>query len=382
MSKKILVTGSAGFIGFHLTNRLIKEGYIVFGLDNINDYYQVGLKYDRLNEMGINVSQIGYNRMTQSEKHTNYNFIKLKLEDENNVLKLFAREQFDNVIHLAAQAGVRYSIENPTYYLNSNIIGFNSILEGCRHFRPKHLIFASSSSVYGLNRSVPFSVSDSTNHPVSLYGATKKSNEMVAHSYSHLFHIPITGLRFFTVYGPWGRPDMAYFLFTEAILQGRPIKVFNEGNLNRDFTYIDDIIEGIYRVMQRPATPDPNWNAHQPIPSSSVAPFKLYNIGNQKPVNLLKFIQTIELELGMKANKELLPMQAGDVNTTYAKVDDLIEDFDYKPTTNLDRGIESFVNWYLTYYKIKNDEHFDNMKERERFEESFSFVNRLLDRRS
>jgi len=352
MSNKILVTGSAGFIGFHLTNRLIEEGFLVMGLDNINDYYQVGLKYDRLKEAGIDTREIGYNRVARSEKYSNYRFIKLKLEDESNILKLFAREKFDIVIHLAAQAGVRYSIENPIYYLNSNIIGFNSILEGCRHFRPKHLVFASSSSVYGLNRSVPFSVNDSTNHPVSLYGATKKSNEMMAHSYSHLFKIPITGLRFFTVYGPWGRPDMAYFLFTEAILKGKPIKVFNGGNLSRDFTFIDDIIEGIYRVIHQPATPDSDWDAQKPIPSSSIAPYKLYNIGNQKPIKLLKFIETIEQTLGKKAKKEFLPMQAGDVDITYAKVDGLVEDFGYYPTTNLNKGIETFVDWYLKYYQF------------------------------
>ena len=348
---KVLVTGSAGFIGFHLTHALLKAGYEVVGLDSINDYYQVGLKYDRLEEAGIQTRAIGYNRINRSTKYSNYRFIKLKLEDESALLKLFAQENFDYVVHLAAQAGVRYSIENPMYYINSNIVGFTTILEACRHFQPKHLVFASSSSVYGLNRKVPFRVGDGADHPVSLYGATKKSNEVMAHAYSHLFDLPITGLRFFTVYGPWGRPDMAYFLFADAIINNKPIKIFNNGNLSRDFTYVDDIVAGLLKVIEKVPQPGVNWNPECPDPSRSAAAFRLYNIGNQQPVNLLKFIEAIERELGKTAQKEYLPMQPGDVATTYADVSELTQDFDYQPTTSLDEGIRRTVDWLKRYYQ-------------------------------
>ncbi len=344
---KLLVTGSAGFIGFHVVNRLLLEGHEVIGLDSINDYYQVGLKYDRLIEAGVNQRNIGYNRFSYSERYANYRFIKLKLEDENNLLKLFAKEKFDKVIHLAAQAGVRYSIDNPGAYISSNIVGFANLLEVCRLFSVKHLVFASSSSIYGLNKKVPFVTSDKTDYPISLYGATKKSNELMAHSYSYLFNLPITGLRFFTVYGPWGRPDMAYFLFTEAILKNQPIKVFNKGKLSRDFTYISDIVEGLVEVVNNNAKP-------MIVPENdSDAPFKIYNIGNQTPVNLLEFIETIEEALGKAAIKEFVEMQAGDVVTTYADVSGLVKDFGYEPNTKLKEGVNAFVEWYKSYYKVK-----------------------------
>lgn len=350
---KVLVTGAAGFIGFHYVNKMLGLGYDVVGLDNINDYYKVGLKYDRLKEKGIYQQDIGYNRLVQSEKHERYRFIKLGLEDEVSLLKLFANERFDYVVHLAAQAGVRYSIEKPHAYISSNIVGFANLLEVCRHFPVKHLVFASSSSVYGLNQNVPFSTKDQVVHPISLYAASKKSNELMAHCYSHLYKIPTTGLRFFTVYGPWGRPDMAYFLFTEAILAGKPIKIFNNGNLSRDFTFVGDIVEGMQKVMHTAPEGNGDWDPTNPDPASSPAPYKIYNIGNRKPVNLLEFIETIEKELGQEAQKEMLPMQPGDVQTTFADVSGLQEAIGYHPNTTLAEGIRQFVEWHQAYFKYR-----------------------------
>ena len=343
---KILVTGAAGFIGFHLVKRLLSRGDTVVGLDNINDYYDVDIKYDRLNETGIKKERIEYNNFAASEKYPSYRFIKLNLEDKENILKLFQTEDFDCVVHLAAQAGVRYSLENPYAYINSNIIGFLNILEGCRHYPSKHLVFASSSSVYGANTKMPFSVHHNVDHPVSLYAATKKANELMAHTYSSLYKIPCTGLRFFTVYGPWGRPDMALFLFTKAMMEGKPIDVFNYGKMQRDFTYIDDIIEGVVRVIDKIPESNPDWSGSKPDPSSSYAPYKLYNIGNNNPVELIRFIEVLENCLNKKAKKNLLPMQAGDVPATYADVDDLIRDVGFKPSTTIEEGIKKFIEWY------------------------------------
>jgi UDP-glucuronate 4-epimerase len=341
---KILVTGTAGFIGFHLVNKLIERGDEVVGIDNINDYYDVNLKYSRLRETGIEQAKIEYNKPVQSQKYEKYTFIQLDISDREKIEKLFIDYSFDAVCNLAAQAGVRYSIENPHAYIDSNIVGFTNILEGCRHSKVKHLVYASSSSVYGLNKKVPFSTDDNVDYPVSLYAATKKSNELMAHTYSHLYNIPSTGLRFFTVYGPWGRPDMAYFLFTRSILEGKKINVFNNGEMSRDFTYVDDIIEGVVRVI------DNSPKALDKRISMSKAPFKVYNIGNNAPVNLLKFIEIIEKKLGTIAEKEMLPMQSGDVYTTYADVSDLINMLDYKPNTDLSIGIGKFVEWYKFYY--------------------------------
>jgi len=352
---KILVTGSAGFIGFHLVNRLVKEGYDIVGLDNINDYYDVGLKYDRLAEVGINKGSIRYNSVVSSDLHSNYRFIQLNLEDEQNIGKLFESEKFDKVCNLAAQAGVRYSIENPKAYIDSNIAGFLNILEGCRHNHVGHLLYASSSSVYGLNESMPFSVSHNVDHPVSLYAASKKSNELMAHTYSHLYNIATTGLRFFTVYGPWGRPDMALFLFTKAILEGRSIDVFNHGNMERDFTYIDDIVEGLYRIISNPPHKgNNNWSGLNPDPSASVSPYRVYNIGNNNPVKLLDFINAIEKSTGKTANKNLMPIQLGDVPKTWADVDHLINDYNYKPATTITEGVNRFIEWYIKYYNDRN----------------------------
>lgn len=349
---KILVTGTAGFIGFHLANRLVERGDEVVGLDVINDYYDTRLKYDRLRYAGFAPEKIEYNQLIFSEKHANYCFIKLALEDREALDQLFAQEQFDAVCSLAAQAGVRYSLVNPRAYIDSNIIGFINILEACRHHHVKHLSYASSSSVYGLNEKMPFSTSDNVDHPVSLYAASKKSNELMAHTYSHLFGLPTTGLRFFTVYGPWGRPDMALFLFTKAISEGKPIQVFNHGNMVRDFTYIDDIVEGVVRVIDHAPTGNTNWNPKLPDPSTSKAPYKVYNIGNQNPVKLMDFIEAIEQTLGKTAQKELLPIQPGDVAATYADVTDLVEDLGYKPETTVQSGIERFIAWYRSYYQI------------------------------
>ncbi len=347
---KILVTGTAGFIGYHLANRLIARGDDVLGLDCINDYYDPQLKYDRLATAGIERNAIVENQIVQSRLHPNYRFIKIRLEDKAGMERLFREEQFDAVCHLAAQAGVRYSLVNPAAYIESNMAGFLNILEGCRHNGVKHLAYASSSSVYGLNESMPFSTSDNVDHPVSLYAASKKCNELMAHTYSHLFGLPTTGLRFFTVYGPWGRPDMALFLFTKAILAGEPIKVFNHGNMVRDFTYVGDIVEGLVRVIDHPPTGNPDWKGADPDPSSSKGPYKIYNIGNNNPVKLMDFIAAIEKKLGMEAKKEMLPIQPGDVPATYADVADLEKDMGYKPETTVTEGIDRFVEWYRGYY--------------------------------
>jgi UDP-glucuronate 4-epimerase len=335
---KVLVTGAAGFIGFHVINALLERGDIVIGIDNINDYYDVQLKEGRLNTIA---------------KHPlsgNFTFIKMDLADRSKMDSLFVSSQFDKVVHLAAQAGVRYSIENPHAYVDSNLIGFMNILEGCRHNKVKHLVYASSSSVYGSNESTPFSVTDNVDHPVSLYAATKKANELMAHTYSHLYQLPTTGLRFFTVYGPWGRPDMALFKFTESILNEKPIQVFNFGNHQRDFTYIDDIVNGMILSLDNTATGNENWDGKNPDPSTSKAPWKIYNIGAQNPVNLLEFIETLEKALGKEAIKEMLPMQPGDVQNTYADVTSLIDDTGYHPKTGLVEGIGKFVAWYRAFY--------------------------------
>lgn len=343
---KILVTGTAGFIGYHLALKLLERGDEVIGLDSINDYYTVDLKYGRLNESGIDREKITYGKKINSGKYPGYSFIQLKLEDKPALDKLFQEEKFDKVCNLAAQAGVRYSLQNPAAYIDSNIVGFINILEACRHNNIQHLVYASSSSVYGLNESMPFSVHDNVDHPISLYAASKKSNELMAHTYSHLFGIPTTGLRFFTVYGPWGRPDMALFLFTNSIIKGEKIQVFNEGNMRRDFTYIDDIIEGVIRVIDNPATPNQYWSGKASDPASSNAPYKVYNIGNSNPVNLMEFIEAIEESLGKKAIKEFLPMQPGDVPATWADTTDLENDLGYKPNTPVKEGVRRFVEWY------------------------------------
>ena len=350
--KKILVTGAAGFIGFHLVEALIRKGETVIGLDCINDYYSIDLKLGRLSHSGISKDTIEYNKLAPSSKNSNYQFIKLKLEDDENLDKLFAEQAFTHVINLAAQAGVRYSIENPRAYVSSNIVGFVNILEACRHHKIEHLSYASSSSVYGLNESMPFSLDNNVDHPVSLYAASKKSNELMAHTYSHLYGLPTTGLRFFTVYGPWGRPDMAYFLFTDAILNDKPIKVFNNGKMSRDFTYIDDIVEGVMRVNDVAPEGDPDWSGQNPNSGSSKAPYRIYNIGNNQPVKLMDFISIIEDCLGKSAEKIFMPMQDGDVVSTYADVKELMNDFDYKPSTPLKKGVTEFVNWYKEFYKV------------------------------
>jgi len=332
-SRKILVTGTAGFIGFHLAKKLLDQGHIVIGLDNINDYYDVNLKYGRLNELGIDKSNLEDNKSLQSSTYPNHKFIKANLEDAETLNKLFETEKFDAVCNLAAQAGVRYSIENPHAYISSNIVGFMNILEACRNYNVKNLSYASSSSVYGLNKEQPFKTTDQTDTPVSLYAATKKSNELMAHTYSHLYNIQTTGLRFFTVYGPWGRPDMAPMLFTDAILNDRAIKVFNHGKMSRDFTYVDDIVDGIVKVINNPS------------------PYNIYNIGNNSPVNLMEFIETIENALDKEATKNFMDIQPGDVESTFADVSGLIEDFDYKPETPLSHGVDEFVKWYRGFYK-------------------------------
>ncbi len=349
---KVLITGTAGFIGFHLANKLIARGDEVIGLDCISDYYDPNVKYGRLDYAGIDQKDIKYNKLTQSSKKANYRFIKLQLEDKDNLDNLFELEQFDSVCNLAAQAGVRYSIENPMAYIDANIVGFMNILESCRNNGVKNLSYASSSSVYGLNESYPFSTFDNVDHPMSLYAATKKSNELMAHTYSHLYGISTTGLRFFTVYGPWGRPDMALFLFTKAALEGRSIDVFNYGEMLRDFTYVDDIVEGVTRIIDNPAQPNPGWSGKQPDPSTSSSPFKIYNIGNNDPVKLMDFIEAIENALGKKIQKNMMPLQAGDVPETYANVDDLVRDLDYKPSTSVQKGIDNFVAWYREFFKV------------------------------
>ena len=346
---KILVTGTAGFIGFHLAKKLLERGDEVVGLDNINDYYDVNLKYARLAELGIKKDDIKENELTQSS-NSKHQFIKADLADAKTINKLFETEKFDAVCNLAAQAGVRYSIENPHAYIDSNIVGFINILEACRHNNVKNLSYASSSSVYGLNKAQPFKTTDHTDHPVSLYAATKKSNEMMAHTYSHLYDISTTGLRFFTVYGPWGRPDMAPFLFADAILNNRAIKVFNHGNMSRDFTYIDDIVDGIIKIIDNPAKSNEDWNGNNPETNSSSAPYKIYNIGNNAPVNLMEFISNIETSIGIIAEKNFMEIQAGDVESTYADTTGLINDFNYKPFTPLDEGVNKFIQWFKTFY--------------------------------
>ncbi len=347
---KILITGTAGFIGFHLANRLSEMGMDVVGLDNINDYYDVNLKYGRLKESGI--FDVQYGKPVGSKRFSNYSFIKLDLADKNSLDKLFKKEKFDAVCHLAAQAGVRYSLVNPYSYIDSNIYGFLNILEACRQFGVENLCFASSSSVYGLNKKQPFSEKHNVDHPISLYAATKKSNELMAHTYSYLYGIRATGLRFFTVYGPWGRPDMALFKFVKNILEDKPIDVYNYGKMERDFTYIDDIIEGVVRVIKKPAVPNMEWNPYEPDPSSSLVAYKIYNIGNNAPISLERFIEIIEKNLGKKAKKNLLPMQPGDVESTYADVSSLIKELGYKPQTPPEVGVKKFIEWFKWYYKV------------------------------
>ena len=349
---KILVTGTAGFIGSHLANRLLARGDEVVGLDSINDYYDQRVKFGRLARAGIDEKEISSNVLVSSKTHANYKFIKLQLEDRDALNALFVQEKFDAVCNLAAQAGVRYSLQNPAAYVDSNITGFLNILEACRHNGVKNLSYASSSSVYGLNEELPFSTSHNVDHPISLYAASKKANELMAHTYSHLFGIATTGLRFFTVYGPWGRPDMALFLFTKAALEGKAIDVFNHGKMLRDFTYIDDIVEGVMRVIDNPAKANPQWSGQAPDPSSSSAPWKIYNIGNNNPVELMEFIEAIERALGMKIKKNLLPLQAGDVPATYADVTDLVEDLHYQPATPVQVGIDRFVAWYREFFAV------------------------------
>jgi UDP-glucuronate 4-epimerase len=335
-NKRYLITGVAGFIGFHLAKRLLDEDCFVIGLDNLNDYYDVNLKKDRLNII---------------KQYNKFKFYYADLQDKQALEIIFKENKIDIVVNLAAQAGVRYSLTNPEAYIHSNIVGYLNILEMCRYNKIEHLVYASSSSVYGMNVKMPFSVHDNVDHPVSLYAATKKSNELMAHTYSHLYNLPTTGLRFFTVYGPWGRPDMALFLFTDAILNDKPIKVFNYGKMKRDFTYIDDIIEGVVRILNNPPHPNPNWDKEKADPGTSSAPYKVYNIGNNKPVELMEFIETLEKKLGKKAKKEFLPLQDGDVPETYADIDDLVKDFGFKPNTTIDEGIEKFVEWYGEYKK-------------------------------
>ncbi|MGE4465996.1 NAD-dependent epimerase [Sphaerochaeta sp.] len=349
---KILLTGAAGFIGFHTALKLLADGHDVIGLDSINDYYSTEYKYGRLFESGIDKTEIEYNKIVKSSKTDNYSFIKLNLEDKENLHKLFEYYKFDKVCNLAAQAGVRYSIENPYAYINSNIVGFVNIIEGCRHFEVKHLIYASSSSVYGKNTNQPFSTSQNVDHPMSLYAATKKTNELIAHTYSHLYGIQTTGLRFFTVYGPWGRPDMAMFKFADLMRQGKPIDVYNFGKMERDFTYIDDIVEGVCRIIYNNQEGNPIWNGSSPDPGSSSDPYKVYNIGNNQPVQLLYMIETLEKEFGIKAEKNLIPLQPGDVPKTFADVEDLVHDHGYKPSTSIEEGIAKFVQWYKNYNNI------------------------------
>jgi UDP-glucuronate 4-epimerase len=333
----VLVTGAAGFIGYSLTARLLDSGHTVVGIDNLNDYYDVSLKQARLSRL---------------KKKSGFTFEKLDLADRPNMEALFRENTFDCVVNLAAQAGVRHSIDNPSSYVDSNLVGFGNVLEGCRHSQVKHLVYASSSSVYGLNTLMPFSVHQNVDHPISLYAASKKANELMAHTYSYLYHLPCTGLRFFTVYGPWGRPDMALFLFTKAMLNNATIQVFNHGDMQRDFTYIDDIVEGVIRVMNRIPEADSNWSSDRPDPSSSCVPYRLYNIGNNQPVALMDFIRAIETALGKKAAIEYLPLQPGDVPATFADVSDLISDTGFKPATPVPEGIQKFVDWYREYYRV------------------------------
>ena len=352
---KILVTGTAGFIGSHLVIKLLELGHNIVGIDNINDYYDVNVKYGRLERAGIidslkDKDKIKYGDVLISSKNKNYKFIKVNLEDSNMIMDIFKKEKFDAVCNLAAQAGVRYSLVNPNAYIDSNIIGFMNILEACRHNNVNNLSYASSSSVYGLNENLPFSTEDSVDHPISIYAATKKSNELMAHTYSHLFNISTTGLRFFTVYGPWGRPDMALFLFVKAALNGESIDIYNNGDMLRDFTYIDDIVEGIIRVIDNPAKINNSWSGKDKILSSSSAPYKIYNIGNNAPVKLMDFVYAIENRLNLTIKKNFLPIQDGDVPATFADVNDLVKNLDYKPETNIQDGINKFVDWYISFF--------------------------------
>jgi UDP-glucuronate 4-epimerase len=333
--RNVLITGASGFIGFHLAKKLLGNGVNVFGIDNFNDYYDPDLKNARLKQL------VG---------HENFSHTSLDLADRRGMEELFSSNSFDAVVNLAAQAGVRYSLKNPYSYVDTNVVGFTNVLEGCRHSDVKHLVFASSSSVYGANTKMPFSVHDNVDHPVSLYAATKKSSELMAHAYSHLYDLPCTGLRFFTVYGPWGRPDMAYFLFTKAILADEPINVFNQGRMKRDFTYIDDIVEGVERVIFRIPEPNPVWSGDSPDPATSYCPYRIYNIGNNNQVELMRFIEVLEDCLGKKAIKNFMPMQNGDVPATYANVDDLVHDVGFKPSTTIETGLKKFVDWYSNYY--------------------------------
>jgi UDP-glucuronate 4-epimerase len=355
---KVLVTGSAGFIGFHLVKHLEKRGDEVIGLDNINDYYEVSLKYNRLADTGIEKEKISYGKEVRSNKLSNYSFIKLDLTDQENLSKLFKKHKFDAVCNLAAQAGVRYSLINPDAYIESNIKGFLNILECCRNEKVGHLAYASSSSVYGLNKTMPFSVNHNVDHPVSLYAASKKSNELMAHAYSHLFNLPTTALRFFTVYGPWGRPDMALFLFTKAILEGKNINIFNNGEMKRDFTYVDDIVEGISRVLNKSADSNINWDVLNPDPASSKAPYRIFNIGRGSSVNLLDFVSEIEKNIGVIAKKSYLPMQDGDVSETWADITDLTDKLGYQPKVSVQEGVKNFVDWYKEYYAYESQEVF------------------------
>jgi UDP-glucuronate 4-epimerase len=335
--KNVLVTGAAGFIGYHLSKRFLDAGDAVIGLDNVNDYYDVNLKMARLALL---------------EESPSFRFVRMDIADREGMADLFRKEPFEMVVHLAAQAGVRYSLVNPHAYVDSNVVGFTNVLEGCRHQRVRHLVFASSSSVYGANTLMPFCVHHNVDHPLSLYAATKKANELMAHSYASLYKLPCTGLRFFTVYGPWGRPDMALFLFTRAILQDQPIDVYNHGNMQRDFTFIDDIVEGIYRVSARIPAPNPDWRGDHPDPATSFAPYKIYNIGNNNPVELLHFIAALESSLNKKAKMNFLPLQPGDVPATCADVDDLMAAVGFKPATPIAEGIKKFVSWYREYYRV------------------------------
>jgi UDP-glucuronate 4-epimerase len=335
---KFLVTGAAGFIGFHTSQLLLERGDEVVGLDNLNDYYDVSLKEARLALL---------------QKRSNFRFVKMDLADRSGIQELFAKEKFARVINLAAQAGVRYSLQNPLAYVDSNVLGFANILEGCRHNGVEHLVYASTSSVYGANTKMPFSVHQNVDHPLSFYAATKKANELMAHTYAYLYQLPVTGLRFFTVYGPWGRPDMALFLFTKNILAGKPIDVFNYGNHRRDFTFVDDIAQGVVRAADRVATANAQWNGDDPDPGTSKAPYRLYNIGNNQPVELGRYIECIENSLGRKAQKNLLPLQPGDVPDTFADIDDLVRDVGYRPATPVEVGVERFVRWYVDYYKAR-----------------------------
>ncbi|MEY2949881.1 MAG: hypothetical protein RLZZ248_1082 [Bacteroidota bacterium] len=332
---KVLITGSAGFIGFHLAKKLLEDNHHVVGIDNLNSYYDISLKKGRLELL---------------KPYANFQFFKVDLTDLTALKQLFTKENFEVVINLAAQPGVRYSLENPNAYIQSNIVGFTNLLECCRYHHIQHLVFASSSSVYGMNSSIPFNTGQNVDHPISLYAATKKSNELLAHTYSHLFNLPTTGLRFFTVYGPWGRPDMAYMLFANAIYENRPIQIFNHGKMKRDFTYVGDIVDGISKIMLVPPLPNPEWDSNIPNPANSAAPYKLYNIGNNQPVELITFIETLERLLGREAQKEWLPIQPGDVEVTYADISGLQKDFNYQPSTSIEQGLRTFVNWYKAFY--------------------------------